>query len=100
LIVAGGGVRNPTLMSRITALAAPTRVRPIEDFGIPAQAKEAYLMALVGFLSWHGLPGTLASATGASSLLGSLTPGAGPLRLPEPLPESPRRMIITAPAHR
>lgn len=93
LVVAGGGVKNPTLMARIAANAAVT-VRPIDDFGLPAQAKEAYLMALIGYLSWHGLPGTLASATGAASLLGSFTPGRSPLRLPEPADSLPERMII------
>ena len=93
LVVAGGGVKNPTLMARIAANAAVT-VRPIDDFGLPAQAKEAYLMALIGYLSWYGLPGTLASATGASSLLGSFTPGRSPLRLPEPADSPPERMVI------
>jgi anhydro-N-acetylmuramic acid kinase len=96
LVVAGGGVRNPTLMRRITALAGPVRVRPVEDFGLPAQAKEAYLFGLLGYLSVHGLEGTIASATGArtGSVLGSLTPGAAPLRLPEPATVRPRRMHV------
>ena len=86
VVVAGGGARNPTLMRRIEALAAPTRVRLIDDYGLPAQAKEAYLFAVLGYLTAHGLPGTIASATGARtpSILGSLTPGTRPLRLPEP----------------
>ncbi|HEY9291976.1 MAG TPA: anhydro-N-acetylmuramic acid kinase [Microlunatus sp.] len=96
LVTSGGGIRNPTLMRRITELAQPTVLRTSDDFGIPAQAKECYLMALLGFLSWHGLPGTIESATGATSLLGSLTPGAGPLQLPEPLTVAPSRMIIRA----
>jgi anhydro-N-acetylmuramic acid kinase len=96
LVVAGGGVRNPTLMRRITELSAPTRLRTIDEFGLPAQGKEAYLFALLGYLSVHGLPGTIASATGARSgaILGSFTPGAGPLRLPEPADVSPIRMRI------
>lgn len=94
LVVSGGGVANPTLMGRIEALSAPTTTRPIDDFGLPAQAKEAYVMALLGFLSWHGLPGTIASATGAQTLLGSFTPGAGPLQPPQPLTRTPARMII------
>nr|WP_285583927.1 anhydro-N-acetylmuramic acid kinase [Actinoallomurus iriomotensis] len=96
LVVAGGGVRNPTLMRRITELAAPARVRPVDDFGLPAQAKEAYLFGLLGYLSVHGLEGTIASATGArtGSILGSLTPGATPLRLPEPAVVRPRRMVV------
>jgi len=93
LVVAGGGVRNPTLMARIAG-ASGVAVRPIDDFGLPAQAKEAYLMALIGYLSWYGLPGTIGTATGASSLLGSFTPGRTPLRLPEPAATMPQRMII------
>lgn len=94
LVVSGGGVANPTLLDRITALIAPAAVRAIDDFGLPAQAKEGYLMALLGFLSWHGLPSTLTSATGAESLLGSFTPGPGPLKLPEPLTTMPTRLVI------
>jgi anhydro-N-acetylmuramic acid kinase len=99
LVAAGGGVRNPVLMRRITELAPGTRVRPIDDFGLPAQAKEAYLFALLGFLSVHGLPGTIASATGADagSVLGSLTPGRAPLRLPEPADRLPSRLRVVAP---
>ena len=97
LVVAGGGVRNPALMARIAARCAPARVRLIDEFGLPAQAKEAYLFALLGFLSAHGLPGTVASATGARSaaILGSVIPGRDPLRLPEPAPRPPLRMRIT-----
>jgi anhydro-N-acetylmuramic acid kinase len=96
LVAAGGGVRNPTLMGRIAELAAPTKVRLIDEFGLPAQGKEAYLFALLGYLSVHGLDGTIASATGARSgaILGSLTPGRTPLRLPEPADRQPSRMRV------
>jgi anhydro-N-acetylmuramic acid kinase len=96
LVVAGGGVRNPILMARITALAAPSRVRTLEEFGLASQAKEAYLFALLGYLTVHGLPGTVASATGArdSSVLGSITPGRAPLRLPQPADLAPRRLVV------
>lgn len=96
LVAAGGGVRNPVLMRRIAALAPATRLRSIEEFGLPAQAKEAYLFALLGFLSAHGLPGTIPSATGAAegSILGSLTPGRSPLRLPEPASVVPTRLEV------
>jgi anhydro-N-acetylmuramic acid kinase len=49
---------------------------------------------LIGYLSWYGLPGTLASAAGASSLLGSFTPGRSQLRLPEPVAVAPERLVI------
>lgn len=98
LVVAGGGVRNPALMRRIAELSAPARVRLIDEFGLPAQGKEAYLFALLGYLSVHGLPGTIASATGASagSILGSITPGSRPLRLPDPAQRQPRRMRVVS----
>jgi anhydro-N-acetylmuramic acid kinase len=96
MVVAGGGVRNPALMRRIAALCAPARVRLTDEFGLPAQAKEGYLFALLGYLSVHGLPGTIASATGArsSSILGSLTPGRTPLVLPPPATVTPHRMVV------
>lgn len=96
LIVSGGGINNPVLMARIAALARPTTIRPVDDEGLPAQGKEAYLFALLGYLSVHGVAGSLPSATGASSgaILGSLTPGALPLRLPKPLATTPSRLEI------
>jgi anhydro-N-acetylmuramic acid kinase len=98
LFVAGGGTRNPALMGRIRALTAPARVREFDDLGMPAQGKEAYTMAVIGFLTAHGLPATIPSATGAasSSILGCLTPGAAPLRLPEPARSLPSRIAIAA----
>ena len=99
LVVAGGGARNPTLMRRITALAAPTTISLIDQYGLPAQAKEAYLFAVLGFLTAHGLPGTIQTATGArkTSILGSITPGDGPLRLPEPSSVEVRQIWIELP---
>ena len=86
LIVSGGGVHNATLMSRL-AQDLPTITS--DALGLPAQDKEAYAFALLGFLTAHGLPGTLSRATGATraSVLGSLTPGieTGP---------APRRLTI------
>ena len=96
LVCAGGGVRNPVLMERIASLAPGVRVRAIEEFGLPAQAKEGYLMALLGFLAWHGLEGTIPSATGAvkGSIVGSVTPGSRPLVLPSPVEVAPVRMVV------
>ncbi|KAB8166496.1 anhydro-N-acetylmuramic acid kinase [Streptomyces sp. 3MP-14] len=98
LLVSGGGVRNPTLLRRTRALAAPTGVRPTDALGLPSDAKEALLFALLGFLTAHGLPGSLPAATGAraAAVLGSLTPGAGPLRLPPPRAAAPLRLVVRA----
>jgi anhydro-N-acetylmuramic acid kinase len=53
--------------------------------GLPADGKEAYLFALLGFLTWHGLPGTVPGATGSAvpRVLGRISPGNAPLRLPD-----------------
>jgi anhydro-N-acetylmuramic acid kinase len=98
LFVAGGGIRNPALMGRIRALTTPARVIAFDDLGMSAQGKEAYTMAVIGFLTVHGLPATIPSATGAAagSVLGSLTPGAAPLRLPAPARSFPSRITIEA----
>ncbi|SBT53644.1 anhydro-N-acetylmuramic acid kinase [Micromonospora auratinigra] len=95
VVAAGGGVRNGTLMRRLAALAG-ARLRTTDELGLPAQAKEAYAFALLGWLSWHGLPGALPSVTGATraAVLGSWTP-AGPARTVAP-PLPPRRLLIDA----
>ena len=76
LIASGGGVRNATLMA---ALREGLPVTTSDALGLPAQAKEAYAFAVLGFLTYHGIPATLPSATGArhASVLGSITPGSG-----------------------
>lgn len=76
-VVAGGGVKNATLMEMLRAGLDPLgiKLRPMEDLGIPSQAKEAVAFALLGWLNWHRLPGNIPSATGAArpATLGKLT---------------------------
>jgi anhydro-N-acetylmuramic acid kinase len=95
VIAGGGGLRNPVLTARIAHLSG-ARLRSIAELGIDPDAKEAYAFALLGWLSWHGLPGALPTVTGAqrAAVLGTLTPGASPLRLPEPLPTPPARLRL------
>ena len=77
LIVAGGGVHNGTLMRMLAEDLASenVHVRTIDQSGVPAAAKEAAAFALLGWLTWHGLPGNLPSATGAARpvILGKVT---------------------------
>jgi anhydro-N-acetylmuramic acid kinase len=77
LIVAGGGAKNKTMMRMLTAEFATlgVKVLPMDDLGIPAQAKEAVAFALLGWLTWHRLPGNVRSATGAARevVLGKVT---------------------------
>jgi anhydro-N-acetylmuramic acid kinase len=79
LIASGGGVRNPTLMAALRHEVVPASVVTSDVLGLPAQAKEAYAFAVLGYLTHLGRSGTLPSATGArhASVLGSVTPGSG-----------------------
>ncbi|MEW2293017.1 anhydro-N-acetylmuramic acid kinase [Streptomyces sp. NPDC006743] len=99
LVVSGGGLRNPVLMRMIAEELPGVRLRPSDELGVPADAKEALAFAVLGYLTVNGLPGTLPSATGArrATLLGSITPGHGPLRLPPPAARPPHRLRITGP---
>jgi anhydro-N-acetylmuramic acid kinase len=99
VITAGGGVANPTLMAALRERVGSAAVTVIDDLGLPADAKEAYLFALLGFLTVHGLPGTIASCTGASeaSILGSVTPGrSGFPAVGMAPPTMPRQLVIEA----
>jgi anhydro-N-acetylmuramic acid kinase len=96
LFASGGGTRNRTLMTMLAQAIAPARLGTTDELGLPAQAKEAYAFAVLGFLTVHGLPGALPSATGATraALLGAITPGSGPLRLPAPCAQAPRALRV------
>jgi anhydro-N-acetylmuramic acid kinase len=77
-LVGGGGARNPALMAMLRAALPGTQVRPIDDAGLSADAKEAVLFAVLGYATLHGWANNLPAATGASHpvVLGSITPGA------------------------
>jgi len=76
-LAAGGGVRNLTLMRMLNdeLKTESARIRSIDEMGLDAGAKEAAAFALLGWLTWHGLPGNLPSATGARRpvVLGKVT---------------------------
>jgi anhydro-N-acetylmuramic acid kinase len=75
VVASGGGVHNPTLMRRLTAAVAPVRVRQIDEFGIPSDAKEALAFALLGHASLMGRAGNFPRVTGArhGAVLGKFT---------------------------
>ncbi|QKW25452.1 anhydro-N-acetylmuramic acid kinase [Streptomyces seoulensis] len=102
LVVSGGGARNPVLLRAIGAELPGVRVLTSDAVGLPADAKEALAFAVLGFLTVHGLPATVPSCTGArhASLLGALTPGAAPPRLPPPAAVAPTRLRIVPAAAR
>ena len=77
LIVSGGGARNPTLMAMLRAELARLKIelRVSDDFGVPAQAKEAVAFAVLAHETWHRRPSNLPSATGAqrAAILGKIS---------------------------
>ncbi|MFI7230154.1 anhydro-N-acetylmuramic acid kinase [Nonomuraea angiospora] len=97
LVVSGGGCRNPVIMDGLRAALPGVDVAPSDDYGAPSDDKEAIAFALIGWLTAHGLPGTAPGGTGAreARILGTLTPGAGPLALPAPVAEPPRSLVLT-----
>ena len=76
-IVSGGGARNATLMAMLAQRLGPLgcELATSEDFGLPAEAKEAAAFALLAWQTWHHLPGNVPRATGAArpAILGQVT---------------------------
>jgi anhydro-N-acetylmuramic acid kinase len=67
VVVSGGGARNRALMQMLQAAVSrlSLRVRTSDEFGVPAEAKEAVAFALLAFQTWHREPSNVPSATGA-----------------------------------
>ncbi len=96
LLVSGGGTRNPVIMAGLAEELPVVPLLPSDALGVPSAAKEALAFAVLGFLTVNGLAGALPSCTGArhASLLGSITPGSRPLRLPPPAALPPARLVV------
>jgi anhydro-N-acetylmuramic acid kinase len=88
LAVSGGGCRNPLIMEGLRTALPEVEVVLADELGASADNKEAVLFALIGWCTMHGVPAVIPGGTGASAprILGTITPGTGPLRLPEPVP--------------
>lgn len=95
VVASGGGIRNPVLM-HLLADELDVPVRTTDELGMPSAAKEAYAFAVLGFLTVHGLGGTVPSCTGArhSSILGSVTPGPGGLPVISAAARPPVRLLV------
>jgi anhydro-N-acetylmuramic acid kinase len=76
VIVAGGGGRNRALMDALRRRAPGHSFAPSDDYGVPAQAREAIAFALLGAAHLRQEPANLPRVTGARRrvVLGSLTP--------------------------
>lgn len=81
VVVSGGGVHNPAMLRALTAVLGlhGIAVTTSDAWGVDPDDKESLLFALIGFLSWHGVPAALpATPAGRAQVLGqlTLTPGA------------------------
>jgi len=87
LAVSGGGCRNPLIMKGLRDALPEVEVVLADELGASADNKEAVLFALIGWCTLHGVPAVIPGGTGARAprILGTITPGTGPLRLPEPV---------------
>jgi anhydro-N-acetylmuramic acid kinase len=75
LIISGGGSRNRTLIAMITEQLPQLAVKSTDQFGLPAEAKEAVAFAVLAYQTWHKLPSSIPSATGADypAVLGKIS---------------------------
>ncbi len=82
IIVGGGGVKNPALMTFLQKALAPLPVRSYEQVGYDSRAIEAIAFAILAYQSWHHRPTNIPSVTGARHpvILGKIVPGNLPFR--------------------
>ena len=77
MILSGGGARNATLVAMLGEGLAPLgiRLRFSDEFGLPAEAKEAMAFALLAYETWHRRTSNVPSATGAkrAAVLGKIS---------------------------
>jgi anhydro-N-acetylmuramic acid kinase len=100
VVASGGGTRNPALLDALCRRLVGATVVMSDDRGLPSQAKEAYLFALLGLLTWHRLPGVALAAGGTAAtgarvprVLGRISPGHEPLVPPDPV-TVPRQLRV------
>ena len=77
IYVTGGGAKNIAMMSELQFMMSPTAVKPIDELGVPADAKEAVDFALLGRETILGRPNVLPVVTGATraAVLGTIALG-------------------------
>ena len=76
VFVSGGGARNPVLLSRLAARLGRSRVETTDALGMPVDAKEAIVFAVLGYETLRGRAANALGATGAARrvALGAIAP--------------------------
>lgn len=87
LAVSGGGCHNPVILDGLRSALPGVDVVLADELGASVDSKEAILFALIGWCTMHGVAAIVPGGTGARAprILGTITPGEGPLRMPEPV---------------
>jgi anhydro-N-acetylmuramic acid kinase len=77
IFVTGGGARNRAMMRGLERASGDVPIAPIDELGIPAEAKEAVDFAFLAREALMGRPNVLRSVTGASRelVLGTIARG-------------------------
>jgi anhydro-N-acetylmuramic acid kinase len=97
VVASGGGCRNSVLMDGLRRELSGVVITQSDDYGAPGDDKEAIAFALIGWCTAHGLPGAVPAGTGAREgrILGTITPGNGPLILPKPASSAPKALTLS-----
>jgi anhydro-N-acetylmuramic acid kinase len=85
VVASGGGVHNRALMRMLRERLPHCELHLADEFGLPADAKEAMAFALLGYMTLHNQQSNVTGATGASHgvVLGKISPrGRQSHRLP------------------
>ena len=76
-VVSGGGAKNPTLLAMLAngLGSMGLEIRLSDEFGLPAEAKEAVAFAVLAYQTWNRRPSNVPSATGARgpAILGKIS---------------------------
>lgn len=78
VVVAGGGAHNAFVMEHLKRDLGEIPLVSSDEIGVPADAKEAVVFAILGNQTIRGLSGNVPGCTGARHevVLGSITPGS------------------------
>lgn len=82
VLASGGGVRNPVIMHRLRALLDPVPLSSTDELGLDPDTRENLMFAVVGVLSWFGIPVEVAGP--ARRIAGRFSPAPHGLALPAP----------------
>lgn len=98
LICSGGGTRNPVLMEHLSELA-PVRVTTSDEYGIPAQFKEAIKFGTLAFANMNFLANNIPACSGASdfTIMGKVQ---WPPQMVRAFPAPGEQVVVPADARR